>query len=302
VEIITIKKYQEVILLPRDNRVVFEGAIYHIYQRGNNKEFIFGNGRHKAFILKQIKEYKKCFDFELLAYGIMDNHYHLLIKTNKSPINEIMFNINNVIGKYLNRELKRTGHIFEDRYKSKLVENDAYLIWLIRYIHRNPVRAHICDNVDDYRWSSHNFYKNGSNNFVLTSFILKTICSDLSTAIKQYLKLVNVPEEEDNFEDDFNIIKKQFELNDTNTLEEKDEVITYNLKSLIEILGGLNLDQISKELLISGSKKHSITGIKIKFIKESIINKHSLNEIGKFLNTSQSAVSKILDYYNISLY
>lgn len=161
------------IALPRDNRIIFEGAIYHVYQRGNNKEFIFRNSKHKVFILKQIKEYNKCFDFELLAYVIMDNHYHLLIKTNKVPINQIMFNINNVIGKYLNRELERTGHLFENRYKSKLVENDDYLVWLLRYMHRNPIRANICDSVDDYRWSSHYFYKNGINEFVITNFILK---------------------------------------------------------------------------------------------------------------------------------
>lgn len=300
--IISIKEYYGVIIVSRDNRVVFEGAIYHIYQRGNNKEFIFQNPKHKAFILKQIKEYNKCFDFQLLAYVIMDNHYHLLIKTNEDPINDIMFNINNVIGKYLNRELERTGHIFENRYKSKLVENDAYLIWLLRYIHRNPVRAHICDSVDNYRWSSHYFYKNGIDKFVFTNFILKTISPNLSTAIKQYLQLVNVPEKENDTRDDFDIIKEQFELNDTNILEEKDEAIKCNLKSLNEILEQLNIDQKSRELLVTGSKKHSITSIKIDFIIESINNKHTLKEIGKFLDTSQSAVSKMLDYYDISLY
>lgn len=66
--------------MSRSSRVVFEGAIYHIYQRGNNKEYIFENPKHKNFLIKQIKEYNKKFDFELLAYVIIDNHYHLLIK------------------------------------------------------------------------------------------------------------------------------------------------------------------------------------------------------------------------------
>ncbi|MDF2675180.1 MAG: transposase, partial [Clostridiales bacterium] len=110
--------------MTRKNRDIFEGAIYHVYQRGNNREHILENSNYKTFLLKQIKEYNKIFDFQLLAYVIMNNHYHLLIKTNKSPISDIMFNINNVLGKYLNRELNRTGHVFEGRYNSKLVDTD----------------------------------------------------------------------------------------------------------------------------------------------------------------------------------
>lgn len=60
-----------------------------------------------------------------------------------------MFNISNVLGKYLNRKLNQTGHVFENRYNSKLVETNAYLLWLLRYIHRNPIKAHMCNDIDE---------------------------------------------------------------------------------------------------------------------------------------------------------
>lgn len=124
----------------------------------------------------------------------------------------------------------------------------------------------------------------------------------MPTGIKQYLQLVNIPEDVNDSSDDFNIIKEQLELKDKKVLVEKDETLKCSLKSFEEILEQLNIDQISRNLLITGSKKHSITGIKIDFIKESINNKHTLKEIGEFLNTSQSAISKMLSYYNIPLY
>jgi hypothetical protein len=94
-------------------------------------------------------------------------------------------------------------------------------------------------------------------------YLLKTIPPDLSTTIKQCLQLVNVPEDENDSIDDFNIIKEQFELNDMNILEEKDEAIKCNLKSLKEILEQLNIDQISRELLITGRKSIVLLVLKL---------------------------------------
>ena len=161
--------------MAKGKKIICEGTIYHITSRGNNRDYILSDPKHKAFLLKQIKAYNMKFDFELLAYVIMDNHYHLLIKTNKTPISEIMFNINNVLGKYLVRELNRKGHVLEKRYSCKIVATDTYIVWLLRYIHRNPICAHMCNNLDDYRWSSHYFYKRGYNSFINTSYILNIL-------------------------------------------------------------------------------------------------------------------------------
>lgn len=286
--------------MTRKNRIIFEGAIYHVYQRGNNHEHVFQSSRHKEFLIKQIKEYNKVFDFQLLAYVIMDNHYHLLIRTNKTPISDIMFNINNVLGKYINRELGRTGHAFEGRYNSILVDSDAYLIWLLRYIHRNPLRACICSSLDEYRWSSHFFYKYGISNFVFADFILNMLSQDKQISIKQYLKLVNTDEEEKNKEMDYENIKHEFQLNDNALKLIRDEEIKSKIKSLDEILDSMDIEVETKELIKAGSKKRSVTPYKILFIREAINNKHTLKEIGIFLKASQPAISSLISHYRIS--
>jgi REP element-mobilizing transposase RayT len=290
----------------RNNRVIFQGAIYHICTRGNNRDFIFENTKHKSFLLKQIKEYIEILDFELLAYVIMDNHYHLLIKTNKCPIDKIMFYINNVIGKYLTRELNRTGHVLEKRYRCKLVTTDEYLIWLLRYIHRNPIRAHICDNLDNYRLSSHYFYKNGYNSFVKTDFILNILSPRKASAQMQYLELVSTEGDDTHPSLDFEKIQKKYKLTDTPIYSSaaNDTLILAppkkQRKSLEEILSSLELDSEIIELLRSGSKKRTLTNYKLQFIKEALNNKYTLGEISTFLCVGSSSLCMLIKRYDIS--
>lgn len=275
---------------------ICEGTIYHVTSRGNNRDYILSDPKHKAFLLKQIKEYNMKFDFELLAYVIMDNHYHLLIKINETPISEIMFNINNVLGKYLVRELKRKGHVLEKRYTSKIVATDTYLVWLLRYIHRNPIRAHMCDDLDDYRWSSHFFYKSGYNSFINTSYILNILSPSKAAAQRLYLELVNWTGTETDKISDMNELKNKYHLQGTPLSIEQTETpnVQKQRKSLDDIFESLNLKPEVKILITSGSKKHSITIYKFKFIAEALNNKYTLIEIATFLNISRSSISMLL--------
>ncbi|WDC85899.1 transposase [Caloramator sp. mosi_1] len=134
--------------------------------------------------MKQLKEYNKKFDYELLGYVIMDNHYHLLMRTHKDTISTIMFNLNNVVAKFLNTALDRTGHALEKRYHCNLIDSESQLYATLRYIHRNPIRAHICDSIDEYLWSSHWFYKRGINSFINVDFILDMLSEDRKNQLK----------------------------------------------------------------------------------------------------------------------
>lgn len=98
----------------RKSLQIYEGAIYHITQRGNNKAYVFERDEIKSFFIKQLRGHNKKFDYEILAFVIMDNHYHLLIRTNEDSMSKIMFYINNLMGKYLNDKLGKTGHVFEE--------------------------------------------------------------------------------------------------------------------------------------------------------------------------------------------
>lgn len=283
--------------MPRKNRVIYEGAIYHIYQRGNNREYIFEDDRTKIFFLKYLKEYNKKFDYEVLAYVIMGNHYHLLIKTNKISISQIMFYFNNVLGKYINNKLNRTGHVFEDRYKCELVDNQVYLIFLLRYIHRNPVKAHICDAVKDYRWSSHNFYIYCTRSCVNTNLILSMMGNTRKTAIEKYLNLISLVDNENDKDKDYNMVKEIFETKEEDLLKQnfkQDKAKWMDCKTLDEIVTELNISENILMNIKRGVRKPNLTPLKLSIITKALEECYSLKEIAEYLNVVPSTISKMI--------
>lgn len=285
--------------MPRPPRILLDGSVYHIYQRGNNRDFIFKNPDHKAFLINQLRNYNRRFDYQLLAYVIMDNHYHLAIKANRDHIDKIMFNINNVTAKFLNRELERTGHIYGNRYGCKLVDNNAYLIWLLRYIHRNPIRAEICKKVTDYRWSSNIFYQYNRSSYVDINYILNTISSNRPQAINKYLSLMDISGCDNSREEDFNFIKANYDLKEIPSCTNLNESEDLQRLTLNDILNSINVSECTKELIMHGKNVKFLTPYKIEFLKVALYNKYSLVEIGKFLNTTPGALRKFRDYHKI---
>ena len=108
--------------------------------------------------LEYILTAKEKYGFYLLAYVLMSNHYHLLIKTTKPNLSRIMHYINGSYTTYSNVKRRKTGHLFQGRYKSLVIDADSYFQELTRYIHLNPVRAKMVKNPEDYKWSSYNAY------------------------------------------------------------------------------------------------------------------------------------------------
>ncbi|CCJ34514.1 transposase [Caloramator australicus] len=283
--------------MPRPPRIIYSGAIYHIYQRGNNKEDIFKEEEYKKFFLKQLKNLNIRFDFNILAYAIMSNHYHFLIKTGDTPISDIIFNLNNIYAKYYNEKLNRSGHVFESRFNSKVVLDDAYLICLLRYIHRNPVRANIVKSVDEYRWTSHYFYKNNINNFVYPSFILNILSNNLKDSLKIYNNLMMEEGDDCNFKKDLEIICKKFSFNlesSLSFLDLQDLAEPGKRPSLDEIWLEVNTNKDELHLIRRGFKRRNFTNYKVEFIKKALKQNYTITEIAKFLNVSPSAVSKII--------
>lgn len=272
----------------------FEGAIHHVWQRGNNREYIFQDNKSKQFFLKQLKEYNKKFDYNILAYVIMDNHYHLLIQTFKNPIGEVMFNINNVTGKFIRDNLKYSGHVFQGRYNSKLVSTTEYLLWLIRYIHRNPVQAKICTKIDDYKWSSHSFYLRGYSNFVNVTFPLSVFDSDKRKAIELYLELMYSTGKEETAETDFEFFNSQLSPYNGKIIYLDNNFELPLRPSIQDIADSFKLSSEDMLLLTSGSRKRHLTSFKIALTKKALKEKYILSEIAIYLNITQSAISKLL--------
>lgn len=144
--------------MSRHARKISESGIYHVMMRGINKQQIFIDEEDYDKFLWVLHNTKEISEYKLYAYCLMDNHVHLLIKAEKEPLSLIIKRIGNRFVYWYNTKYQRIGHLFQDRYKSEPVENEEYFLTVLRYIHQNPIKAGICENISDYKYSSYNEY------------------------------------------------------------------------------------------------------------------------------------------------
>lgn len=142
----------------RPLRIEFEGAWYHVMNRGANHQNIFTTDEHREIFLSLLEDITIKFYIEVHAYCLMDNHYHIIFKTPFPNLGKVMQHLDGVYTQRFNRSSNRDGPLFKGRYKAILVDADSYLLQLSRYIHLNPVESKICQNPRDYQWSSYRFY------------------------------------------------------------------------------------------------------------------------------------------------
>lgn len=136
--------------MARPLRIEFEGAVYHITARGNERKKIYLSKSDYEKFLKYLGDTKKKYNIVIHCYVLMSNHYHLIIETPEANLSRAMHYINGSYTTYFNIKRKRSGHLFQGRFKSILVDKDNYLLELSRYIHLNPVRAGIVEKPEDY--------------------------------------------------------------------------------------------------------------------------------------------------------
>lgn len=167
--------------MARPYRLQAEHCLYHITSRGNDRKKIFISEQDYQKFLEYLKAAKNKFGFYLYAYCLMGNHYHLFLEINQPNLSRIMQYINTSYSAYYNVKRRRSGHLFQGRFKSILVEADSYFLELTRYIHLNPVRAKIVDSPEKYRWSSYNAYiNNRPDNLVNKDRIKELLAMDVS--------------------------------------------------------------------------------------------------------------------------
>jgi len=140
--------------MPRAARKKSASGIYHIIIRGINKQTIFSDEEDNDEFIRILSECKRVSGFDLYAYCLMENHAHLLIKEGTESIEQIMKRIGTRYVIRYNRKYQRSGHLFQDRFKSEVVEDDGYFLTVLRYIHQNPQKAGLGKGPDLYPWSS----------------------------------------------------------------------------------------------------------------------------------------------------
>jgi putative transposase len=154
--------------MPRRARILVDGGYYHILSRGNDKRKLFRYKQDYYIFLKVIKTYLNKFKIDLLNYCLMPNHIHLLIQAQEArDLPKFMQAVLQVYASYFRKKYQSTGFVFQNRYKSLLIDKDTYLMECGRYIERNPLRAKITDNLLEYPFSSFSFYTKGKDNGII---------------------------------------------------------------------------------------------------------------------------------------
>lgn len=180
--------------MPRKPRqdIISPNGLYHIVCRGNNQRRIFRAPRDYKKFLNILKETKKKYPFYFYSYNFLPNHYHLEIETIEVPISKIMHQINNVYVKYFRKRYGGSGHLFQERFYSSLINKDSYFWEVSCYIDLNAVRAGLVKTPEDYQWSSYSIYcqKDYDDDLIDRDRFLKYGGEDLEVSRLSYLKFV----------------------------------------------------------------------------------------------------------------
>ena len=218
-------KKKEMIYISRIPRPKARTNVYHVILRGINRQDIFLDDMDFRKCLKEIKRTKEVYKYDLYAYALMPNHIHMIIFDKENKLSQIIKSIAIKYAIYFNKKYERIGHLFQNRFKSKTVENEAYLKNLVRYIHKNPENAGLSKQ---YKWLSYIEYIGDKKELIDTEFVMRLFENNMESFI---LFHENYYKNED--------IDKDFEL--MNKIED-DEAI----RIMKEISGENNLVKIQK--------------------------------------------------------
>lgn len=144
--------------MPRAAREKSNTGIYHVMFRGINRQTIFVDDEDYQKYLETLKTYQAKSGYIIYAYCLMSNHIHLLIKEVTEDLGISFRRIGASYVYWYNWKYGRSGHLFQDRYKSEIVETDSYFLTVLRYIHQNPYKVGMVKNIADYPWSSYGEY------------------------------------------------------------------------------------------------------------------------------------------------
>lgn len=163
-------------------RIIFEGAVYHVTQHAPGREPLFLEEGDYLYFLKEIKSIAKSFSLTIHSFVLMPNHLHLLFGIQNKNLSQAMKCLFGGYAEYFNKKYERRGHVFCGRFRASVCYDDLYFLSISVYIHLNPVRAGLCRVFSEYRWSSIGVYIEDKRSFVNSEKILLSLHEDLSEA------------------------------------------------------------------------------------------------------------------------
>ena len=283
------------IVLPRTSRLKTIESIFHIMCKSISEVSLFKDDEDKKRYLILLKKYKTLHNFKLYGYCLMDNHVHLMIDANGSDISKVMHGINFSYAMYFNRKHERKGHLFKDRFKSKIVNNDRYLKTLSLYMHNNPTDINgYKDCPEKYIFSSLSIFLGktpNSSKLVDYVFVMSLFGNNLKSARKSYFDLLfrsntGKLKEENEFKDELENEKTEYKS------ERKILVRNFKQEDIIEFIASkMNISKF--QLYTKYSRKFVKAKALTVVLMKSFCNFKSREISSTLGNISQSRVSKL---------
>ena len=255
-------------------RNFIKGEIYHIVQRGNNRDNIFSSDDDKKLLLNIIRKVKQNMSFDFLYYTLMDNHYHMVIRMKDDSISDVMQRINWAYSTRFNRKHSRCGTIFGQRFRAYHVKNNKYLRALIKYIALNPVRSKLASRPDGYKWSAHTDFMHDRTSVADKNTLLDYFDEDHNKAMDFYIHLIEEAPQELNRDDMLDLVFKER---------------VAKLKLCFKTFLARNLDK-SKSGTVFKKEKMRLIAI---CINQALKNKYSTKEIAHVLKIDRQRVYKL---------
>ncbi len=258
--------------MPRAPRIHYPGAVYHAMARGVDGRLIFCDDRDYSRFLETLRCVAADSGARIIAYCLMPNHFHSIVKVDGVPLSRLMQRILTRYAITFNLRHDRMGHLFQARYKAILCLDDAYLASLIRYIHNNPVRAHLVDRADAWKWTSFlEYHDTGKDGLIETSDDLPDF-------------------EEPNH-------GCHFHLPDPSTGPALVRTGSTARPSL-ETIGDAFASEVEIDILRSRSRRRQITSIRRRFVESAARHGHSLTAISDWLGITVNATKHYLQRNN----
>lgn len=285
--------------MPRKPRLHVPGGVYHVILRGNHREPLFGADKDRAYLNALVGDVVARFGLRIFAYCWMTNHLHLAVQVGDTPLDKPMQRLAMRYALHIHRDAGQTGHLFERRYRSILVDADGYLLALVRYIHLNPVVAGMVADPMAYRWSSHGDYLGRPTvAWVDTAFVLAMFGPAVGVSRVRYSRFMR------SYSDEDLAPFAKHESRDTRAMEP--EVPTHRAEGpapgraaqdTLEQIAARHCSRLGISLteLSSPSKARHLCAARLAIAREAMAaGVATVSDLGRFLGRSPSALSQQL--------
>ena len=277
--------------MARPLRLEFPGALYHLTSRGDRREPIYEDDHDRLQWLAVLSRACERYNWRVHAYCLMDNHYHVLLETAEGNLSKGMRHLNGVYKQYFNREHDRVGHVFQGRFKAILVEKDAYLLELSRYVVLNPIRARIIKNIDQWEWSSYRVTigKAQAPDWLETDWLLSQFGRQRKRARERYIDFVRAGI---GLPSIWEGLRNQVFLGGEAFVDRHQEMI--NEKAELDDIPALQKRALSKPL---SSYRDQYKDDNIAITQAYLSGGYTMKEIGEHFGKHYTTVSRIIKFY-----